>query len=835
MNFPTTKHLINRNEQREKIESLLTQDGKGIPFAALEFFGIGGLGKSRTLEIAKQECRDKSLPFVVIDFLATDIQNAQHPDLVILLRICDNLDRITDFTSGRLFTASLLRNGKDRDLTEDKSIITDQNSLSEFHRYLADSLQSKPFILMLDSIERCPDQLFDWFGRELLFPLQTQTGAPPIIMFLAGRGQRVVERRWPITLKAATESLRLDPLEFEHTRKQINALPDGKGYSEAAKDIYALSNGHTYSTEAIIFWLNSLGVKIQDVGTQRQELAHRLREEVIRKYILADADDWVLPFLEIASYFRWFSSGFVAEFLQKYRPDELGKDLPPQWYTARLVDLQKPPLHLVYLGQDHYRIEPTLQKLLHVVTAILNPDEARNIHAEAIERLEEELSELSSRKQLSSRKTTPSILTEILYHQAHRAAISGEKADIHAELARLLKGYFNPEDVQDLALLDFLKNSIEKDAELAELVTQPVLDGLTDEIDIFLAPPPTPQQPFQLSHLIVEHTQPTEYRVSWYVANRAVVPTERVVSTQRFELNEWRDETEETGKTAFTAYLPERSQQFLRTQLDWAILLTTNRPNIPWELLHDDNNFLCLSHPIGRRPEMLQEAKVPPDRKDGPLRALVVGNPTGDLSGAEAEANAISEILKAADVEVELLLGKDATAKQFAKNIRNKTYDLIHFAGHAYFEPSKPSLSGLWFYEGPMPAEELGRHLNSRALVVLSACEAGMSKTTESKTGLVGEFIDGIATSVLLGGAIGCLAPMWEVGDGAAKTFSLSFYQHLLDGKSIGESVRQARLFVQGQEKLADAWKAWVLYGDPLQNIHFPQKGRKRSKQGKEG
>lgn len=829
MNYPTTKHLINRKEQREKIERLLAQDGKGIPFAALEFFGIGGLGKSRTLEIAKQECRDKNLPFVIVDFLVTDIQNAQHPDLDILLRICDNLDRITDFTQGRLFTALLLRNGKDRGLTEDKSILTDQKNLSEFHGYLAEALQDRPFILMLDSIEHCPDELFDWLGRELLFPLIQAQKVAPIMVFLAGRGPRVVESRWPVTMKTTTESLRLDPLEFEHIREQINALPDGSSYSKAARDIYALSNGHTYSTEAIISWLNSLGVKAQDVGMQRQELARRLREEVIRKYILSDADEWVLPFLEIASYFRWFSSGLVAEFLQKYRPDELGKDLPHQWYTARLVDLQKPPLHLVYLGKDHYRLEPTLQKLLHVVTAILNPEEARNIHSEAIVYLENELSKPASRK------TAPSILTEILYHKAHRVAISDEKEDIRGELARLLKGYFDPKDVQDLALLDFLKNSIEKDAELAELVTQPVLDGLADEIDTFLAPPPTPQQPFQLSHLNIEHIPPTEYRVSWYAASQAVVPTEWVVSTQRFELNEWRDETEETGKTAFTAYLPERSQKFLRTQLDWAILLTTNRPNIPWELLHDDNNFLCLSHPMGRRPAMLKEAKVPPPRKDGLLRALIVGNPTEDLPAAESEANTIAETLRSAGVEVELLLGKDATAKQFAKNIRNRPYDLIHFAGHAYFEPIKPSLSGLMFCEGPMPAEELGRHLNSRALVVLSACEAGMSKTTESKTGLVGEFIDGIATSVLLGGAIGCLAPMWDVGDGAAKTFSLSFYQHLLDGKSIGESVRQARLFVQGQKRLADAWKAWVLYGDPLQNIHFSQKVQKPSKQGKEG
>jgi len=187
-------------------------------------------------------------------------------------------------------------------------------------------------------------------------------------------------------------------------------------------------------------------------------MAQRLLDEVIRKYILSDADEWVLPFLEVASFFRWFTSGFVSEFIQKYRP-ELGKDLPVQWYTARLVDLQKRPLHLIYLGKDHYQLEPTLQKLLHVVTAILNPDEAKAIHGEAIEHLERELQNnvRQPAKGLASDNVSASIMVEILYHTAHLAAISGVKADLRAELARLLKGYFDPKNVRDLELLDFLK------------------------------------------------------------------------------------------------------------------------------------------------------------------------------------------------------------------------------------------------------------------------------------------------------------------------------------------------------------------------------------------
>jgi CHAT domain-containing protein len=299
-------------------------------------------------------------------------------------------------------------------------------------------------------------------------------------------------------------------------------------------------------------------------------------------------------------------------------------------------------------------------------------------------------------------------------------------------------------------------------------------------------------------------------------------------------LSDWQDETEETGKTAFTAYLPERSQEFIRSKSDWAIQLTTNRVDIPWELLHDDHEFLCLSRPVGRRPQSLREQKVLPERKEGPLRALIVGNPNGDLPGAELEAGMIGDALRAANVEVELLLGEQATARQFARKIRNQMYDLIHFAGHAYFESKAPDMSGLMFHDNPMPAAELGRHLSSQALVFLSACEAGMAGVAGSHIGLLGEFVAGIAASILFGGAIGCVAPMWGIDDGVAKDFSISFYQNLLSGKIVGESLRQARLAVRKAGGHEDAWKAWVLYGDPTLAIDFERKYHVLSRQGEE-
>ncbi len=814
--------MIDRKQQRQEIASLFDKLGDDPKFRLLEFYGIGGLGKSRILNAAKQECRASGLPFVAIDFLSFGNQPTQYPELDILLRICDNLEKYVDCTQARLFAASLDRESKAGGAHPARGLVAENEYLVGFRKQLAEALDHRSLILVLDSVEHCPDEIFNWLGRDFLAPIVAEQDISSVLVFLSGRGPRVTESHWTPMLKGGVKSFRLDPLEFDYSVEHIDNLPNGSGYRQAAREIYALSNGHPYSTESIVHWLNNLGVKVEEVGARRVELAKQLREGVIQKYILSDADEWVHPFLEIACYFRWFTSSYISEFISKYRP-ELGKNLPVQWYSARLVDLQKRPLHLVYLDRVHFRLEPTLQKLLHIVTAILDPDEACAIHSEAIKYLENELQKngTQSQKGLSSDNVPALIIEEILYHKAHWSAIAGQVFDARVELEKLLEKYFDPKRPRDLELLDFLKSSIEQDIDLNELLTTQTVNELVEEIEVFLTPAPTPDQPFRLSHLIIDHTEPSEYWVSWYQVNQAMITREKVISTQRFLLSDWQNETMETGKTAFTAYLPDRSQQFVRTNLDCAIQLTTNRVDIPWELLHDDHEFLCLSRPVGRQPQSLKDPKTHPPRKPGPLRALIIGNPNDDLPGAEEEARVIAGELSNARVEVELFLGQQATAKLFAKKIRNEKFDLIHFAGHAYFEPRAPDISGLMFQDSPMPAAELGRHLSSCAFVFLSACEAGMASVSGSHIGMLGDFVAGIATSILCGGAIGCVAPMWAIDDGVAKDFSIFFYKHLISNQIVGESLRQARLDVRAAHGPEDAWKAWVLYGDPTLKIHF--------------
>jgi CHAT domain-containing protein len=259
-------------------------------------------------------------------------------------------------------------------------------------------------------------------------------------------------------------------------------------------------------------------------------------------------------------------------------------------------------------------------------------------------------------------------------------------------------------------------------------------------------------------------------------------------------------------------------QEALARKRKSAIELTTNTMDIPFELMRDERAFLCLSHPIGRHIEMMQAAKsVAPITAAG-WRALVVGDPTGDLSAAQEEAEAVADLLAQRNVTVERLIGPEqATLKNFVSALVLQQYHLIHYAGHAFFNPVHPSLSGLRLtqdgHEAKLTAEELKRYLNSPAFVFFSACEAAAAERAATVFNAQGSLIQNLAVAALEGGACGCLGPMWEVADRTTKDFSMAFYSFLLQGKPTGEAVRLARTKLSRYS--TDCWASWVLFGNP--------------------
>jgi hypothetical protein len=248
---------------------------------------------------------------------------------------------------------------------------------------------------------------------------------------------------------------------------------------------------------------------------------------------------------------------------------------------------------------------------------------------------------------------------------------------------------------------------------------------------------------------------------------------------------------------------------------------------IPWETLGISGKFPALGAGLSHRYEAedLSVAKWLEERRHGQtLDILLVTDPTSDLPGAEAEGARVKGLFEKLRPAVTITeLRQNAARKQeIIKCVASGKFDVLHYAGHAYFDPINPSKSGILCAGHEVLAGADLINLGALpSLVFFNACESGRlrrgAKTTEmdEQKHTIERVKRGFsfAEAFLRGGIANYLGTYWPVNDNAALKFSEIFYQHILDGRPLGEAVMAGR---EAVEKLRSVdWADYILYGDP--------------------
>lgn len=234
--------------------------------------------------------------------------------------------------------------------------------------------------------------------------------------------------------------------------------------------------------------------------------------------------------------------------------------------------------------------------------------------------------------------------------------------------------------------------------------------------------------------------------------------------------------------------------------------------DLPWELIHDGDDFLCLKYALGRQ---IYAAATFPDlrpRKEMP-RALVVSDPRNDLVGALDEGRSVARLLRAHGIAVTQLEGSEATKQRFAVELKH--HHIIHYAGHATRDDANPDESCLKLADGPFKAFRLSGFFGSRppALVFLNAC---WSATESSAVRGYPTMMRGFGRTFIFAGVANFLGYLIPVSDRLATKLALHFYSHLVIGRSVGEALRRGRIELREEYGDTDpAWASAVLYGDP--------------------
>jgi len=240
---------------------------------------------------------------------------------------------------------------------------------------------------------------------------------------------------------------------------------------------------------------------------------------------------------------------------------------------------------------------------------------------------------------------------------------------------------------------------------------------------------------------------------------------------------------------------------------------------IPWEALRIGELHPALEGGLTRRyaSETLTVARWSDKRAPGArLQVLVVVDPTLDLPGASDEGAALSRMLRARGAEVELLSGAAATRQALLREFGSGRHDVLHFAGHGFFDPRDPGRSGLVCAgQEVLRGADLDGLAHLPSLVFFNACEAARVRKPRRRSQarlLAFRRSTSVAEAFLGNGVANFLGTHWPVGDQAALAFSTHFYQQLLDGASLGDCVLAARRRVL--ELGSIDWADYVLYGN---------------------
>lgn len=299
------------------------------------------------------------------------------------------------------------------------------------------------------------------------------------------------------------------------------------------------------------------------------------------------------------------------------------------------------------------------------------------------------------------------------------------------------------------------------------------------------------------------------------------------------------------GQELFEFMLPRHVQSDLDDETFIELALDEVLTTLPWEVMHDGQEFLSQRHAMGRfinlrSPLLANTVRQKMSGNLDELKVLVIGVPRptppaagatyDELSAVEPEVEQILETLAEIGVQPTLLRNHDATFDRVRAELHNP-YHIVHFSGHAVFDNEDPSRSSLLLFDRPLRTGALmvsfGQH--PALLCFINGCESSRPEDDVEEDGVTfGDRYNnyGLARSFLETGTY-LLGSRWKLEDTAAKTFAGSFYEALLGaGEPVGKAIAIAR---RATAEIGDdtcAWASYIFYGDPRIGIRSSDRTR---------
>lgn len=294
----------------------------------------------------------------------------------------------------------------------------------------------------------------------------------------------------------------------------------------------------------------------------------------------------------------------------------------------------------------------------------------------------------------------------------------------------------------------------------------------------------------------------------------------------------------EKGQLLFDEILPtETKTKFAATiARDLILQLDDNLVHIPWELLFDGEEFLCLKFNMGRVVRTRQKLLHFKERKKGkPLKMLLLADPTRDLKSSYEDGLAVRDGLDKDKHLIHVCFRSGPIDNRFVR-AKIRDFDIVHYAGRADYNLHDPGESGWLLEKGKLTASDIGKLAGLSpfpALIFSNACQSIQSEQWKVDRNY-NEKIYGLANAFLLSGVQHYVGTFGEILDRPSSQFALEFYKKMVKGASIGEALKVARRSViKAHGKNSILWASYLLYGDPTTRyiLHQAAEVQKPAKQ----
>jgi hypothetical protein len=270
----------------------------------------------------------------------------------------------------------------------------------------------------------------------------------------------------------------------------------------------------------------------------------------------------------------------------------------------------------------------------------------------------------------------------------------------------------------------------------------------------------------------------------------------------------------------------EDQPEFLTFEIDRDVLM------IPFEILHDGEDFLCLNRSMSRwileeYGSVIDEGKdkrVPRVRGDGePITILLVESKVeGKLSSTMSYEEQLEDFLTDSKsfgdvaVKVESLRG-EIDKQTVMQHLSSGKYDIVHLIGSAEVSSGDPTASSWLFIDGEIRGNELARLFrNGYPQIVLTyVCAPPWGRAWDGKQ--QDRILHTLAYGVKIAGPECFVGAVTDGMTESTLALTKSLYEELIkNNRPVGEALKEARLqLIKAKGLEDDSWMKPILYGNP--------------------